>query len=97
MLHWPIIYIVAMCLGMHGLDLSYITMDNMFDHFMAVLPQFLILFVVSLIVSLIVAYFFMKFDQNKIQPWLKTRPWYTDEQAKLEDEEEEKVKELLKS
>ena len=97
MLHWPIIYIVAMCLGMHGLDLSYITMDNMMEHFMNVLPQFLILFVVSMVVSLIVAYFFMKFDQNKIQPWLKSKPWYTDEQKKFEKAEEEKVKELLKN
>ena len=97
MLHWPIIYIVAMCLGMRGLDLSYITMDNMMEHFMNVLPQFLVLFAVSMVVSLIVAYFFMKLDQNKIQPWLKNRPWYSAEQKKLEAEEEKRVAEFLKN
>ena len=97
MLHWPIIYIVALCLGMHGLDLSYITVDNMMEHFMNVLPQFLLLFAISMVVSLIVAYFFMKFDQNKIQPWLKTKPWYTDEQKQIEAAEEAERAAALKA
>ena len=97
MLHWPIIYIVALCLGMHNLDLSYITPDNLLDVFFDVLPQFLLLFVISMVISLIVAYFFMKFDKQKIQPWLRTKPWYSDAQKKLEAEEEAKVKEALKS
>ena len=27
----------------------------------------------------------MKLDKKKIQPWLKSRPWYTKEQAAKED------------
>ncbi len=99
MLHWPMLYIVAMCLGMRGMDLSYITMDNMMETMMGVLPKFIMLFVFTTIASAIVAYFFMKFDKKKIQPWLKSRPWYTREQAAIEDAEAEaeraRAKELL--
>ena len=97
MLHWPIIYIVALCLGMHDLDLSYITMDNMMDYFMQVLPQFLLLFAITTVVALIVAYGFMKLDQNKIQPWLKNKPWYSEEQKEIEKAAFEKQTEFLKS
>ena len=85
MLHWPILYIVAMCLGMRGMDLSYITMDNMAEALPDVMVKFILLFVITTIVSLIVAYFFMKLDKNHIQPWLKRHPWYTREQAEEED------------
>ena len=99
MLHWPMLYIVAMCLGMRGMDLSYITMDNMMETMMGVLPKFIMLFVFTTIASAIVAYFFMKFDKSRIQPWLKSRPWYTREQAAIEDAEAEaeraRAKELL--
>ncbi len=85
MLHWPILYIVALCLGMHGLDLSYITMDNMMETMMGVYPKFIALFLITTVVSAIVAYFFMKLDKDHIQPWLKGHPWFTKEQAAIED------------
>ena len=95
MLHWPILYIVCMCLGMRGMDLSYITMDNMMEEMMPVYPKFIALFLITTVVSLVVAYFFMKLDHNKIQPWLKNHPWYTREQAAKEDEiAKEKAAEL---
>lgn len=89
MLHWPIIYITAMAMGMRGLDLSYITIDNMMEVLPSVLPQFLLLFAISTAVSLVVAYLFMKLDLNKIQPWLKSKPWYHDEQKELERQQVE--------
>ena len=85
MLHWPLLYVVAMCLGMRGMDLSYITMDNMMEAMPDVIVKFILLFVITVVVSLIVAYFFMKLDKNKIQPWLNTRPWFSREQAAKED------------
>ena len=95
MLHWPMLYIVAMCLGMKGLDLSYITMDNMMETMIPVYPKFIMLFAITTVVSLVVAYFFMKFDKKKIQPWLKSRPWYTREQAAIEDANAEAEKEEM--
>ena len=99
MLHWPILYIVSMCLGMHGMDLSYITMDNMMEEMMPVIPKFIALFLITTVVSMIVAYFFMKLDKNVIQPWLKKRPWFTRESAAEADAaelaEKEKAKALL--
>ena len=95
MLHWPIIYIVALCLGMHDLDLSYITMDNMMEVLPDVIVKFILLFGISLVVSLIVAYLFMQLDQKKIQPWLKNKPWYSKEQKELEKAEEAAIKEKL--
>ncbi len=97
MLHWPVLYIVAMCLGMHGLDLSYITMDNMMVEMGAVLPKFIALFLITTVVSLIVAYFFMKLDKEKIQPWLKGHPWFTREQAAAEEEAVRQEKEHLQA
>ena len=87
MLHWPILYIVCFILGMHGMDLSYITMDNMMEYYMSVAPKFLLLFLITTAISIVVAYFFMKFDKNKIQPWLRSHPWYTREQATEDDAE----------
>ena len=96
MLHWPLLYVVAMCLGMRGMDLSYITMDNMMEEMMPVYPKFIALFLITTVVALIVAYFFMKFDKAKIQPWLKGHPWYTREQAAMEDARIQAEKELMK-
>ena len=97
MLHWPILYIVSMCLGMHGLDLSYITMDNMMQEMGAVVPKFIALFLITTAVSLVVAYFFMKLDKKVIQPWLKKRPWYTRDQAAIEDANEKAQAEEIKA
>ena len=99
MLHWPMLYVVAMCLGMQGLDLSYITMDNMMETMMDVMPKFIALFLITTVVTLVIAYFFMKLDKGKIQPWLRSHPWYSREQASKEDElaaaELERAKALL--
>jgi len=96
MLHWPMIYVVAMAMGMKGMDLSYINMDNMMEVLPSVLPKFLILFIASTIVSLVVAYLFMQLDTRKIQPWLKSKPWYNKEQKELENQELEKQRILVK-
>lgn len=84
MLHWPMLYVTAMVMGMRGLDLSYMNMDNMMEMLPSVIPQFIILFVASTVASLVVAYLFMKLDQKKIQPWLKSKPWYDKTQKALE-------------
>ena len=97
MLHWPLLYIVAMCLGMRGMDLSYITMDNMMETMPDVIVKFILLFVITTIVAAIVAYFFMKLDKNKIQPWLKSHPWFTREQAAKEDAEAKAQAEAVKA
>ena len=60
-----------------------------------IVGYFILLFVISLVASLIAAYFFMKLDQNKIQPWLKSKPWYSKEQRELEKAEEEQIKKVL--
>lgn len=95
MLHWPIIYIVALAMGMRGLDLSYITADNIMQELPRMLPQFALLFGITVVVSLIVAYLFMKLDTKVIQPWLKSKPWYNKEQKELEQQEIERQRRLV--
>ena len=41
---------------------------------------------ITLAVSIVLGYLVMKFEEKVLMPWLKSKPWYTREQAKKEME-----------
>lgn len=72
-LHFPIIMFVMMAMGLNGQTLSAETAATL-------IPQQMLVTVISLVVSFVLGYIVMKFDQKKLQPWLKTSPWFAKEE-----------------
>jgi hypothetical protein len=83
MLHFPIIVFTGMAMGFPGTVLTPETAS-------AIIPKLFIMTAVSIVVTIIVAYIVMKLDTRFLQPWMKSKPWYSGEQKELEKQDEER-------
>jgi peptidoglycan/LPS O-acetylase OafA/YrhL len=77
MLHFPIIIFTGIVMGMKGLVLTPQTAPQ-------IAPRVFTMFGIATIVSIVVGLIVMLLDTKVVQPWIKSNPWYTREQAEKE-------------
>jgi hypothetical protein len=68
-LHYPIIVVTAMALGMKGQELNADTVSVM-------APKLLMMTAIVVVASIVAGYLVMRFDEKVMLPWLKKSPWF---------------------
>lgn len=78
MLHFPIIIFTSMAMGFKGIVLTP-------DTAATVAPKVFLMYAVATVISIVMGFLVMLLDTKVVQPWMKSRPWYTKEQAAQEE------------